>query len=187
MYLARKWNEIMGPKDERLEAQEGKTVKASAYILLAGSVISLYYGILLDQVSRTTDHPILTQLGESVVPVQWPLTLTILVAGCAAIAMQIRGGYFSPYTRVAGVDRVPWGYVAMMALACGAALGVLTSGMRVLAEIQIVGVENVAWFGDIAMGVVFFGMGFALGFLFTALAIREAIRRRRELEDEMEE
>lgn len=187
MYLARKWNEIMGPKDERLEAQENKTVKVSAYILLGGSLVSLYYGILLDQVSRTTEHPILTQLGESVVPVQWPLTFTILAAGFVAIAMQIRAGYFSPYTRIAGVDRIPWGYVAIMALVCGVVLGLLTSVMRVLAEIQIVGVDNVAWLGDFAIGVVFFGMGFVLGFLFTAVAIREAINRRRELECEMEE
>ena len=37
MYLVRKWNEIMGPKDERLEAEENKAAKVSGYILLIGS------------------------------------------------------------------------------------------------------------------------------------------------------
>lgn len=30
MYLTRKWNEIMGPKDERLEKEENRAIKVSA-------------------------------------------------------------------------------------------------------------------------------------------------------------
>ncbi len=185
MYLIRKWNEYMGPKDERLEAEGNKSTKAAAYILLVGSIVSLYYGIMVNQVASTTDHPILTPLGESVLPVQVPLTLTILVAGVVSLFMQMRKGMFSSYKRYAEVDRIPWDYVAVFALLMGAVLGVLTCGMRILAEVQIVGVENVAWFGDLAIGVVFFVIGYGLGFGAMALTIHDAIKRRRELDREL--
>ena len=47
--------------------------------------------------------------------------------------------------------------------------------MRILAEVQIVGIENVAWGGDIAIGVVYFTLAFFLAFglfapTFTALS-----------------
>lgn len=186
MYLTRKWNEIMGPKDERLEAEENKTAKVSSYILLFGSVLSLYYSIMLNQVAYTTDSPILTGLGESVVPVQLPLTLTILIAGVATVIMQTKSGFFSSRKRFAEIDSMPWDYVSIFAVFCGAVIGILTCTMRIVAEIQIVGFEHVAWLGDLAIGVIFFGMGFAIGFAAIALSIHDAIKRRREIERELE-
>lgn len=186
MYLTRKWNEIMGPKDERLEAEENKSMKVSAFILLAGSIISMYYAIMLDQVANTTEHPLLTELGLQVVPVYALLAITILVAGAVSIGMQVKAGMFSSYKRVAEVDVIPWDYVTLTAVFCGAVLGVLTCVMRIVAEIQIVGIDHVAWGGDVAMGVVYFVMGFGLGFLFMAATIHDAIKRRHQLEAELE-
>lgn len=187
MYLTRKWNEIMGPKDERLEKEENRAIKVSAYILLIGSLLSLYYAILLDQVAYTTDHPIITELGSHVIHVQFPLMLTILLAGVVSITMQTKSGSFSSYKRFAEVDTIPWDYVCIFALACGVIVGVLTSCMRIIAEIQIVGIGNVAWLGDFAIGIVFFGIGFVVGFCAIALTIHDAIKRRREIERELED
>lgn len=187
MYLTRKWNEIMGPKDERLEAEESRATKASAYILLIGTVLSLYYAILLNQVASTTDHPIMTDLGNQLIPVQVPLTITILAAGIATIIIQTKSGSFSSYKRFAEVDTIPWDYVTIFALFCGGVVGILTCVMRILAEIQIVGIGQVAWLGDVAIGIIFFIMGFAIGFVAIALSIREAIKRRYEIEAELDE
>lgn len=187
MYLIRKWNEYMGPKDERLEAEEGQATKASACILLAGCVLSLYYAIMVSQVASTTDHPVLTPLGEAVLPVQVPLTLTILAAGIIPLFMQMRKGMFSSYKRFAEIDSVPWDYVALFALFCGVVLGLLTGGMRILAEVQIVGVAGVSWLGDLAIGIVFFIMGFAVGFAAIALTIHDAIKRRRQIDRQLED
>lgn len=186
MYLTRKWNEIMGPKDERLEAEENKAVRASSYILLIGSVLSLYYAIMLNQVASTTQNPIMTDLGESLVPVQVPLTLTILIAGIASIAIQLKSGAVSSYKRFAEVDAIPWDYVLICAGFCGAVIGVLTCVMRIVAEIQIVGIDQVAWSGDIAIGVAFFIMTFAVSFVLIAYTIHDAIKRRRALDIELE-
>ena len=69
MNLIKRYNQIMGPKDERLEAEENKSMKVGGTILLIGSVLSLYYAIMLDQVSSTTGQPIFTALGEKLIPV----------------------------------------------------------------------------------------------------------------------
>ncbi len=101
--------------------------------------------------------------------------------------MQIRKGAFSSHKRFAEIDAMPWDYVVLFALFCGVVLGILTGGMRILAEIQIVGMEGICWTGDLAIGAVFFGMGFAVGFAAIALTIHSAIKRRHELEHELED
>lgn len=186
MYLINKWNEIMGPKDEYLEAQECKATKQAAYILLTGSIITLYYVIMLNQVASTTENPITTPLGASLIPVEYPLIATILIAGVASLSTQIKAGSFSSYKRFAEVDRIPWNFVTAVALLCGIILALLTSGMRIVAEIQIVGFDQVAWLGDFAIGIVFFLIAFGLGFAFTACAIHSAIIRRRQREIELD-
>lgn len=187
MGLIKRYNEIMGPKDERLEAQDCKIMRVAANILLIGSALSLYYAIMLNQVSDVSDKPIFTELGQSLVPVQIPLTLTILVAGFAITMMQTKVGFVSSRKRFAEVDRIPWDFVVLSSLGCGALIGVLTCAMRILAEMQIVGISNVMWFADIAIGVVFFTMGFIVAFIFISLGIRDAIKNRRKLESEFME
>lgn len=187
MNLIKRYNQIMGPKDKRLEAEENKSMKVGGTILLIGSVLSLYYAIMLDQVSSTTGQPIFTALGEKLIPVHLLLVLTILVAGVVSLTMQTRAGYFSSHKRFAEVDQVPWDFVTLFALFCGAIVGILTCGMRIVAEVQIVGLENVAWMGDLAIGIVFVIMGFLVGFAAITLTIHDAIKRRRALESELED
>lgn len=187
MNLIKRYNQIMGPKDERLEAEENKSMKVGGTILLIGSVLSLYYAIMLDQVSSTTGQPIFTALGEKLIPVHLLLVLAILVAGVVSLTMQTRAGYFSSHKRFAEVDQVPWDFVSLFALFCGAIVGILTCGMRIVTEVQIVGLENVAWMGDLAIGIVFFIMGFLVGFAAITLTIHDAIKRRRALESELED
>ena len=173
MNLIKRYNQIMGPKDERLEAEENKSMKVGGTILLIGSVLSLYYAIMLDQVSSTTGQPIFTALGEKLIPVHLLLVLTILVAGVVSLTMQTRAGYFSSHKRFAEVDQVPWDFVSLFALFCGAIVGIHTCGMRIVA--------------DLAIGIIFFIMGFLVGFAAITLTIHDAIKRRRALESELED
>ncbi|WP_165042912.1 hypothetical protein [Adlercreutzia sp. ZJ138] len=186
MLCTRKWNDIMGPKDERLEAEENKAMRISMYILLIGSVLCLYYTIMLNQVASTTQNPIMTDLGASLVPVQVPLTITILIAGIVSLWIQLKSGAVSSYKRFAEVDAIPWDYVVICSAFCGAVIGALTCGMRIVAEIQIVGINQVAWFGDMAIGIVFFIMSFAISFVVLAYTIHDAIKHRRALDSELE-
>ena len=91
------------------------------------------------------------------------------------------------HARIAQSDRIPWDYVALVALLCGLGLGITTTAMRILAEVQIVGIENVMWGGDIAIGIVYFTLAFILAFVLFAATFRSAIDRRRQLERKLEE
>lgn len=110
------------------------------------------------------------------------LLIIILASGLISTYLQVRSGTFDTHTRIAQADRIPWDYVALVSLLCGLGLGVTTTAMRILAEVQIVGVENVTWGGDIAIGVVYFTLAFFLAFGLFAATFHSAIDRRRQLE-----
>lgn len=187
MNLVKRWNEYMGPKDERLEAVSNRYAKVGFMILLFGSVICCYYGMMLDQVALTADTALATAVGERLVdPIQLQFG-AIVVACFVSLYLETRSGITSDRMRLAAVDKVPWDYVAVLSVLTGALLFVLTTGLRIAAEVQIVGVENVTWAGDAAMGVVYFVMGFGLAMGFVGLQFHSAIKRRQELERELEE
>lgn len=187
MYFSRKWNEIMGPKDERLASEENKAMRTMANILLVGTIVALYYNIELQQVANVTDNPVLTPLGQNADLTQLILTLTVIIACAASISMQTKSGFFSSRKRFAEVDCIPWDFVALASLAGGLIVGALTSCMRILAEVQIVGFGNVMWLGDLAIGLFFFVLAFVLCFAFFSLSIRDAIKQRRKIESELED
>lgn len=187
MNIIKRWNEFMGPKDERLEAESNRCAAIGHTILIIGSALCLYYGIMLNQVADTTDHPLLTPLGQSVFPVDTALLIVILGSALVSTYLQVRSGAFDTHARIAQSDRIPWDYVTLIALLCGVGLGVVTTAMRILAEVQIVGVENVTWGGDVAMGIVYFTLAFLLAFGLVAATFHSAIDRRRQLERELEE
>ena len=81
MKIIDRWNEIMGPKDERLAAEANRCAAIGYTILIIGSALCLYYGIMLNQVAETTGHPLLTPLGQSVFPVDTALLIVILGSG----------------------------------------------------------------------------------------------------------
>lgn len=187
MYLMRKWNEYMGPKDERLAAESNRYMRIGYYLLLCGSLVCLYYGIMVDQVSSTTDTALYTAAGERVFPVKDLMLVVVFLACFIPLALQMRAGIVSDRSRFASTDKIPWEFVTLLSVAVGGLVGVLTCGMRMVAEIQIVGVESVTWAGDIAMGVVFFTMAFALSLVFTAAMFRDAIKNRQRLEAELDD
>lgn len=187
MKIIERWNEFMGPKDERLAAESNRCAAIGYAILIVGAALCLYYGIMLNQVADTTGHALLTPLGQSVFPMDIALLVVILVSGLVSTYLQVRAGAYDTHTRIAQTDRIPWGYVALLSLLCGLGLGILTTAMRVLAEVQIVGIENVAWGGDVAMGVVYFTLAFFVAFGMFAAAFHSAIDRRRQLERELED
>lgn len=186
MNIIGRWNEYMGPKDERLAAETNRYMKIGYYILLFGALLCLYYGIMVEQVSSTTDTPIYTKAGSNVFPVNRLMIIVVLAACIIPLAMEVRSGIISDRGRYASVTKVPWDFVMMLSLLVGALVGILTCTMRMVAEIQIVGISQVTWMGDIAMGIVFFIMAFVLAAVIIAAVFKSAIKNRMRLEEELE-
>ena len=175
MNLIKRWNAFMGPKDERLESESNRCMRVGYILLLAGAGIAAWYGIMVNQVADTTDTPIYTSIGENVFPVSGVITVAILISCLITLGMQMKAGIVDEHVRMATIDHVPWGFCFVIGVISGAMLGVISATMRMLAEIQIVGIENVTWAGDLAMGVVFFVMAFVVGTFGTAAYIKSAI------------
>lgn len=108
MKIIDRWNEIMGPKDERLAAEANRCAAIGYTILIIGSALCLYYGIMLNQVAETTGHPLLTPLGQSVFPVDTALLIVILGSGLISTYLQVRSGAFDTHARIVQSDRIPW-------------------------------------------------------------------------------
>ncbi len=187
MSLIKKWETYMGPKDERLVAESNRIMRIGYTILLAGTALALYYGLMLTQVASTTDTPIFTALGERVFPLDKVLLIVFVLGTFIPCGMFMRSGITTERNRYAQVDYVPWNYVVQMSLLCALIIGVLSAGMRIVAEIQIVGLGQVAWIGDIAMGFVFAGMGFAIGMVAISASFKAAIENRKKLDEELDD
>ena len=175
MNLIKRWNAFMGPKDERLESESNRCMRVGYTILLAGAGIAPWYGIMVNRVADTTDTPIYTSIGQDVFPVTGVIAVAILVSCLITLGMQMKAGIVDEHVCMATIDHVPWGFCVLIGLISGAMLGVISAAMRMLAEIQIVGIESVTWAGDLAMGVVFFVMAFVVGTFGTAAYIKSAI------------
>ena len=187
MNLIKQWNEYMGPKDERLVAEGNRFAKIGFVILLIGSVVCCYYSIMLEQVSDVTDTPIYTAVGERVFDPAMLLFICILIACFVSSYLETKHGVVSSRTRLATVESIPWEYVALLSVATGAVICALSVGLRIVAEIPIVGLDEVRWLGDLAIGVVYFTLGFMVAFGAFALQFHSAIKRRRELEGDLDE
>lgn len=187
MGIIENWKAYLGPKDERLVSESNRFMRVGYYILLAGALICSYYGLMLEQVSDVTEHPIYTALGTGLFKPYELLLCVVLLSCIVATALELKAGIFSDRSRLASVDRVPWGYVTLLSLLVASVLFVLTVALRIAAEIQIVGLGAVTWGGDLAIGVVYFILGFLLSLGAFYGQIRSAITRRRELEAECDE
>lgn len=187
MSLIKKWESYMGPKDERLEAESNRIMRVGYTILLVGTALALYYGLMLTQVASTTDTPIFTALGERIFPLDTVLLIVFVLGTFIPCGMFVRSGITTERSRYAQVEHIPWDYVVELSLLCALIVGVLAAGMRIVAEIQIVGVGQVTWFGDIAMGLVFAGIGFAVGMVTISASFRAAIENRKKLDEVLDD
>lgn len=187
MNLIERWNAYMGPKDERLVAENNRCMRVGYIILMAGAGIAGYYAIMVDQVADTTGTPIYTAAGLNVFPVSTVILLALLISCLVTVVLEAKAGVVDEHVRLAAVEQVPWDLCVLAGLAAGAFVGIITAGTRMLAEVQIVGVENVTWAGDIAMGIVFFIMTFALATFGTAAFFASAIKQRKLIEAKLEE
>lgn len=185
MKLIKLYNEYMGPKDERIEAEYGRIYRVGYIIFVIGTCICLFYGIMLGQVANVADKPIHTAIGEGVFSPTYLLMIVLLIAGIVPCWMQIREGIASDHSRMAEVDHIPWGYVLLCSALIGLAIGFCVFTLRVIAEIQIVGLTDVLWFGDMAVGIVIGGIGFAAGIICFGTAFASAIKRRKQLESKL--
>ncbi len=183
MYLAEQWRRYAGPVDERAESECNRIYRRCFIILAAGALISIYYSEMLDQAAMVNQLPNQAEAVASAFPSELIL-LASLIASClyGTIAMA-RKGISTEHPRFE-TDEFPVGFYATLSALIGMLIALLVSGLRMVAELQLVGASQVTWAGDIAMGIVVGLFGFGAGMLLFWLIFRSAKKNGRRLSEE---
>lgn len=183
-HLSEDFDDKYETEDESPAQGLGKAAIVGFSVLCVGTAIALWYGISLSQVALSTGNLIYTELGAGLFPLTALMALVLVVAGISFLVVFIRNGVTTQRTKYANMTTIPWDLVGTYSVVGAVIIFVLAVLTRIAAEAQIVGAQNIAWYGDLALGSIFLIAGFAVCFIAFGLFFHEAIKQQRKLEDE---
>lgn len=138
MKIIERWREHRGSVDERVEAESNRVYKLGFVMLSFGVLVYLYYDWSLKQAMCMRD--VLANgagrmefTSADLFLYGW-FALTMIVG----MVLLVRKG-FGDDNRFAEAEQFPIGYYAIASIAFAVAVDVLTTGLRVLAEFQVLG------------------------------------------------
>lgn len=150
--LVKKWRLYVGPKDERLEAEESRIYRIGFMLLSFGMLVFFLYDMMAGQVTWVHDDATgaPTMFSSPTLAAAFVWFLIVMVA---CIVMQTRKG-FVDVNRFGQTDRFPKGYFSLIAGISGTICAIVVFAMRSIAEMQIVALDEVFWLPNLATGVV---------------------------------
>lgn len=157
MKIIDKWNEYVGPKDERIVAEENRVYKRACIAIAFGVIALAYYQTALDMAAMMGDlEPATTGITVGSLACLW---VTIVFAVCC-VDLARKG--LVENNRFGNVDRYPLGYFS---LCSGIGAGITAAAMfliSVIAQWQVLGADGIFWAGDAAGALVAGVVVFAL-------------------------
>lgn len=181
MKFAQQWRACASPKDERVEAESNRVYKLGFVMLSFGVLVYLYYDWSLKQAMWMRDV-----LANGTGRMEFT-TADLFLCGWFALTMivgmvlLVRKG-FGDDNRFAEVEQFPIGHYALTSIAFTVAVDVVATGLRVLAEFQVLDAGEIMWpavaFGSVLALVV----GIPLFLLGYWVAFKSAQSRRKQLE-----
>lgn len=174
--IARQWRTYAGPKDERLEAESCKIYRVGFWLLSAGVTLSFVYQATAAQVAWM--HGVVGSAPEIAID---PLTAWFLLVLVILCVMQTRRGFVET-NRFGQTDTFPSGYFSLIAGLVGLGFAVVIWAMRCIAEVQVVGIGQVSWLANLAVGLVEGAFCWVLVLLLSYLQFRFAKRNRIQIE-----
>lgn len=181
MKFAQQWRACAGPKDERVETESNRVYKLGFVMLSFGVLVYLYYDWSLKQAMCMRDV-----LANGTGRMEFT-TADLFLCGWFALTMivgmvlLVRKG-FGDDNRFAEVEQFPIGHYALTSIAFAVAVDVLATGLRVLAEFQVLGAGEIMWPAVAFGGVLAFVVGIPLFLLGYWVAFKSAQSRRKQLE-----
>lgn len=170
------------PKDERLVAEVNKIYRKGFIALSFGFLVYFYYEAMRRQVVMVhglSDH--INFSASEVLLYAW-----FLVVMFACILVSSRRGFMDD-SRFGEADRFPSAYYSSITGFTAIALGLLTALFRTFAEIELFGVGEVLWLGNLVVGFVYFLMIFPFLYFLFYLNFRLAKRGRQKIAKSFED
>lgn len=182
--LKDQWNAYVGPKDERLVAEENRLYAKLAKALLAIGIVSMYYGNALRRAAGMFSDTAVGSKFYSAFPPEIIMSLGIIIA-CTVFSSTLTKQGVIADNRFAEVDTCPTGYFAI----CSAIGAVLVFAgafvLEVLAQAQFVGFGGVYWVANVALAFFIAAIVFIGSLIGLVLYFRDAKKNRKRIEAEL--
>lgn len=178
--LVRKWHEYVGPKDERLEAEEAKVHKIGFLLLSFGMVVLFVYQMMAQQVAWIHEG------GESSYhlfanPVEAVMYTWFVMVMIACAIMQARKGYVDT-NRFGQTEKFPAQYFALISGLSSLVSALAIFLMRTIAELQFVPIDQVLFVPNLVTGIVFGVLIFAATYLCFYMQYQSAKKARSKID-----
>lgn len=163
-------------KDERLVAESNKIYRVGYIVMNVGFLAWSFYLVMKNQVMMVND------LTESVIFTSTDIAMFLLFLTTNIICswLSIRKGFVDD-GRYGEADAYPASYILVMSAGVAAMVLVLSTLLRSLAEIELLGLGNVHWLANGAIGCVFATMTFIVALLAFSISYWSAKSRREKL------
>ncbi|MCL1799674.1 MAG: hypothetical protein FWG23_08070 [Eggerthellaceae bacterium] len=135
-------------RDERLLAETNRINAIGFYILSAGILLDLYYGMSQMQVAFMHDMEV--EVSLYVRPLEY---LALMGAMITCLIISIKRGVMTN-NRFANTEHFPWEYYLVWSGLGALGVGLGTALFRALAEYRVLGAGQVHWLGNGALGLV---------------------------------
>lgn len=184
--LIAQWNAYVGPKDERLVAEENRLNAKLAKALLAIGIVSMYYGNALHRAAGMFSDTSVGSKYFMAFPPEMIMSLGIIIACSLFTGALTKQGVIAD-NRFAEVDTCPIGYFALCS-AIGA--GLVFAGafvLEALAQAQFVGFGGVYWMANAVLAFFIAAFVFIGSLIGLVLYYRDAKKNRKRIEAELED
>ena len=180
------WNAYVGPKDERLVAEENRLYAKLAKALLVIGIISMYYGNALRRAAGMFSDTAVGSKFYSAFPPEIIMSLGIIIA-CTVFSSTLTKQGVIADNRFAEVDTCPTGYFTLCSAIGAALVFVGAFVLEVLAQAQFVGFGGVYWAASAALAFFIAAVVFIGSLIGLVLYFRDAKKNRKRIEAELDD
>lgn len=183
--LIAQWEAYVGPKDERIVAEENRAYSKLAKALLAISIVAAYYDNALRRAASMFNDSALGSKYLDAFPPHLVLSIGIVIS-CALFSSSLTKKGIIASNRFAEVDHCPTDYFALCSGMGAAAILVCCFVVECLAQAQFVGLAGVYWIANLCIGCVVATLVFILSLAAMVLDYRHARKNLNRIEAELD-
>lgn len=183
--LIAQWEAYVGPKDERIVAEENRLYSRLAKALIVITLVAIYYGMALRRAAGLFGDSALGSKYMGAFPPELILSFGIIITCTMYTTSLTRQGVIAN-NRFADVDTCPTSYFALCALLAAVVAAIGCFAVESFAQVQFVGPSGVYWVGNLAIGVFLGWVVFVGSFISYVLTYRDARKNRQRIDRELE-
>lgn len=186
-HLKAKWDSNVGPKDERLVAEENRLYAKMAKALLGIGILSMFYGNALRRAAGMFDDAALGSKYYTTFPPEMIVGIGIIICCALHTSSLTKQGIITTESRFAEVDACPTGFFAIYAALASVLVFASAFVLESFAQMQFDGLNGVYWMSNLALALFMAGIVFVGSLAALVLYYHDAKKNRKRIEAELED